>query len=76
MHAGGGEANVLPAGGTGRRPYTPAMRRWVCIIALLAGFGGEGYAWTARPRPTVPIERQLRPGRDGLTQTLAWWDRS
>jgi hypothetical protein len=52
------------------------MRRWVCIIALLAGFGGDGYAWTARPRSTVPIERDLRSGRDGLTQTLAWWNRS
>ena len=37
--------------GAGRRPpYTPAMRRWVCIVALLAGFTGDDYV---RPRASV-----------------------
>jgi hypothetical protein len=58
------------------------MRRWVCIIALLAGFSADGYAWTLKPRQPVPIERQLdreapRPLRDpGLRPTAAWWGRS
>ena len=30
--------------------YTPAVRRWVCIVAFLVGFSGEGYVWTVRPR--------------------------
>ena len=42
----------------GRRrgpPYTPAMRRWVCIVALLAGFAGDDYvrgAAFATPSPS------------------------
>jgi hypothetical protein len=49
------------------------MRRWVCIIALLFGFAGDSYAWTARPRIPVAIERTLvdAPERDGAT--TAWW---
>jgi len=42
--------------------HTRAVRRWVCIIALLAGFSGSGYAWTARPRIPVPVERVLPTG--------------
>jgi hypothetical protein len=55
------------------RPYTPAMRRWVCVIALLFGFAGEGYAWTARPSLTVPVERQI--GADGRKSSTTgdWW---
>jgi hypothetical protein len=50
------------------------MRRWVCVIALLFGFAGDGYAWSARPSLAVPIERQFG-GRDGLTTptTGHWW---
>jgi hypothetical protein len=50
------------------------MRRWVCVIALLFGFAGEGYAWTARPSLAVPIERQIwdRDGRKSST-TGDWW---
>jgi hypothetical protein len=51
------------------------MRRWACVITLLAGFFGDGYAWTVRPRPPVPIERRIEPetapGR--LARTLDWW---
>ena len=58
------------------RPYTPAMRRWVCVIALLFGFAGDGYAWTARPSMAVPIERQIR-GHDGRrTPTTGYWWRT
>jgi hypothetical protein len=54
--------------------YTRTMRRWVCIVALLAGFSGSGYAWTARPRLPVPIVRQLEHGgRHGLVQAGGWW---
>jgi hypothetical protein len=52
------------------------MRRWVCIIALLAGFSADGYARTARLRTTVPIERQLDVPSPGLSPTAAWWGRS
>ncbi|MBA2314512.1 MAG: hypothetical protein H0V87_03915 [Chloroflexi bacterium] len=51
------------------------MRRWVCVIALLYGFAGDGYAWSARPRIPVPIERSLDPrgDRPGGMPTGAWW---
>jgi hypothetical protein len=50
------------------------MRRWICVIALLRGFSGTGYAWTARPRLPVAIERQLEPATgDGAIPTGAWW---
>jgi hypothetical protein len=50
------------------------MRRWVCVIALLFGFAGDGYAWTVRPSLAVPIERQIG-GRDGrrTPTTGHWW---
>jgi hypothetical protein len=57
------------------------MRRWVCIVALLAGFSGQDYAWTVRPRIPVPIERPIDPGplvagrRRDLRATAAWWQR-
>jgi hypothetical protein len=51
------------------------MRQWACLVALLLGFAGNGYVWTARPRQPVPIERQLThrelSGRTRLTQD--WW---
>jgi hypothetical protein len=57
------------------------MRRWVCVIALLAGFSADGYAYTVRPRNPVPIERRLDdPAHDpesgapqSLSRTAAWW---
>jgi hypothetical protein len=63
-------------GSPGLRPYTPAMRRWVCIIALLAGFSAEGYVHSARPRIPVAIERRLDAPSTGLAPTTAWWARS
>jgi hypothetical protein len=52
------------------------MRRWVCIIALLAGFSADGYVRSARLRDAVPIERQLGAREAGLSPTAAWWGRS
>jgi hypothetical protein len=49
------------------------MRRWVCIIALLAGFSADGYVRSARLPTSVPIERQLSEPRPGLSPTAAWW---
>jgi hypothetical protein len=49
------------------------MRRWVCIIALLAGFSGQGYAWTIRPRIPAPIERPITAATSGLQPTVDWW---
>jgi hypothetical protein len=54
------------------------MRRWVCIIALLAGFSGSGYAWSVRSRIPVPVVRRLddsAAGR-GLIATGVWWQAS
>jgi hypothetical protein len=51
------------------------VRRWFCIVAMLAGFSGSGYAWTARPRAAVPMVRVLDPRRPepGLPE-VAWWN--
>ncbi len=62
-------------GRTGSPAYTPAVRRWVCIVAMLAGFSGGGYTWSARPRAAVPMVRMLDPRRPepGLPE-VAWWN--
>jgi len=60
------------------------MRRWVCIITLLAGFSADGYAYSARPRIPVPIERPLDEpriagaavARRDFSRTAAWWART
>jgi hypothetical protein len=60
------------------RPYTPAMRRWVCIVALLAGFAGDDYVRGVRLREPVAVERVIetrRRGTRGLVPTGAWWTR-
>jgi hypothetical protein len=55
------------------------MRRWVCIITLLAGFSADNYVWSARRRLPVPIERRLDTILYGvspetsLRTTSAWW---
>jgi hypothetical protein len=50
------------------------VRRWVCIVALLAGFSGDRYPWTVRQRTTVPIERVIdRLDRDPALPGRAWW---
>jgi hypothetical protein len=51
------------------------MRRWVCIIALLAGFSADSYVHSARPRIPVAIERRLDEQTSGLAPTAAWWGR-
>jgi len=49
------------------------VRRWVCVVALLWGFTRQDYAWTARPRIPIPVERLLVPGRDPDLPEGAWW---
>ena len=59
-------------------PYTPAMRRWVCIIAFLAGFVGEDYVRGRRLPEPVAVERLIDVrvgGSRGLVPTGAWWSR-
>jgi hypothetical protein len=57
------------------------MRRWVCIVALLAGFSGDDYTRSVRLRSPIAIERPLDAPAGlesrGLTfaTTLAWWRR-
>jgi len=73
---GSARPHFLPA-------YTPAMRRWVCIVALLAGFSGQGYAWTIHPRIPAPIVRPFGPRAMGrragtagpIEPTGDWWRR-
>ena len=53
---------IVPKGASeATPPYTPAMRRWVCIVALLAGFSGDGYVRSARRRDPVAVERSIDP---------------
>jgi hypothetical protein len=64
----------MTSGGSGARAYTPSVRRWVCVIVLLFGFSGDQYAWTARPRIPVPIERVMGAGRrERDLPEGAWW---
>ena len=54
------------------------MRRWVCIVALLAGFAGDEYVRGIRLREPVAVERLIdsRPrATRGLVPTGAWWSR-
>jgi hypothetical protein len=53
------------------------MRRWVCIVALLAGFAGDDYTRGIRLREPVAIERLIGTGSggQGMVQTRAWWAR-
>jgi hypothetical protein len=54
------------------------VRRWVCVIALLAGFAGDDYTRAARIRTPVPIERtlgQVRSGAGAAVPMEAWWSR-
>ncbi|HET7031365.1 MAG TPA: hypothetical protein VFI34_12700 [Candidatus Limnocylindrales bacterium] len=54
------------------------MRRWVCVVALLAGFARDADVRGVRLREPVAIQRLIattvRPGR-GLQPTGAWWAR-
>lgn len=58
----------------GTPTYTPGVRRWVCIVAFLVGFSGDGYVWTARPRIPVPVERLIDADEhDPALPEAAWW---
>jgi hypothetical protein len=56
------------------------MRRWVCIIGLLAGFASVDPRPSTRFREPVAIERSLASLRAGhpvaLPATADWWIRS
>jgi hypothetical protein len=54
------------------------MRRWVCIVALLAGFSREADLRGFRLREPVAIQRLIDLSRDaeGLRPTGAWWART
>ena len=53
------------------------MRRRMCVIVLLFGLAGGGYAVAARVPDPVPIERPLGISRMGrLERTAAWWQAS
>lgn len=63
-----------PAGPSSCAAYTPAVRRWVCIVAFLVGFSGDGYVWTMRSRIPIPIERVLDDDRhDPDLPQAVWW---
>ena len=65
---------VAPAVLPGHPAYTPAVRRWVCIMALLLGFSAEDYTRSARTRTPIPVERLLVPDRhDPDLPEAAWW---
>jgi len=52
------------------------MRRWVCIVALLAGFTRDDYVRGIRLREPVAVERVIdtrQRGTRGLVPTGAWW---
>lgn len=54
------------------------MRRWVCIVALLAGFARDDYVHGIRLREPVAVERLILPregSSHGLVPTGAWWSR-
>ena len=56
------------------RPYTPVMRRVVCVAALLLGFSGNRDVWSIRPRMTVPVVQPVRLAEAGGTvRGPAWW---
>ena len=50
------------------------MRRFVCVAALLFGFSGDRYAWTARLRTPAPIVQPVRlRSTAGTVREPAWW---
>jgi hypothetical protein len=53
------------------------MRHLACVAALLVGLTGNGYAFAARPRLPIPIERPIAPDdrHRRTTLTFAWWRR-
>jgi hypothetical protein len=49
------------------------MRRWVCIVALLAGFTREDYVRSARLPDAPPVERLLGRRDRAVLPAGAWW---
>jgi len=71
-HRSPGDARVGPSLSLA---HTRAMRQWACVVALLLGLAGNGYATTARTRLPIAIERRLGPRtlEGGTLRTLDWW---
>jgi hypothetical protein len=55
--------------------YTSGVRRWICIITLLAGFTRQDYVWMGRSKPPVPTEQPYDrlPWRGIEVQPWDWW---
>ena len=55
--------------------YTSTVRRWICIITLLAGFTRQDYVWLARTRAAEPTEQPYDrlPWRGIEVQPWDWW---
>lgn len=74
-----GRGTSLIPGSRSPRAYTRGMRRWVCIIGLLAGFASADPGRGARIRQPVAVERSLASFRAddpaALPTTAAWWIR-
>jgi hypothetical protein len=51
------------------------VRRWICIVALLAGFVREDYVYLARPVTIVPTEQPIDrlSWRGPEVQPWDWW---
>ena len=51
------------------------MRRWICIITLLAGFTSQDYVWLGRSRPPTATEQPYDrlPWRGIEVQPWDWW---
>ncbi len=60
-----------------RKPllYTAGVRRWICIITLLAGFTSQDYALNGQSRAVVPTEQPYDrlPWRGIEVQPWDWW---
>lgn len=55
--------------------YTSAVRRWIYIITLLAGFTRQDYVWLGRSPAPVPTEQPYdRLSWRGIeVQPWDWW---
>ncbi len=71
----GGMVVAPPRAARGALAYTARVRRWICIITLLAGFTTQDYVWAARSRPPTPTEQPYDrlPWRGPEVQPWDWW---
>ncbi len=78
-----GSPSSPPPGPLRPPAYTRPMRRWVCIVALLAGFAAQPQPRPSQRRTPIAIERLLdedpdrgRRAGEAVRPTIAWWRRS